>query len=113
MERSTDLGIVSESGCRRIGWRQHRDLGRGHESARFKVHVLSVDIGVPGKFGMQVRKGVGCSCPSCIIKLATQLGVEGCREKNFAIGKLVGVLRGNTPLEVIVEVIDDAELSST
>src|SRR5882757_3654968 len=90
------------------------DFDVGKDPASLKVHVLPVHIIVPGKFGMDVREGVRHSVLVGRIQLWSQCRVEGKRENNFPSSyKLVRVLHGNAPLEVVSEVVNGAEFSRT
>src|SRR6476661_6032636 len=90
------------------------DFDIGKEPARLKVHVLPVHIVVPGKFGMDVGESVWRSGLIGSIQLRSQCRVEGKRENNFPGSyKLVRVLHGNAPLELVSEVVNGAEFSRT
>src|SRR4249919_4276662 len=111
MEASANRRMLNESGPadRHVG-----DFDVGKEPASLKVHVLPVYIIIPGKFGMDVGEGVRCSCLIGSIQLWSQGRVEGKRENNFPSSyKLVRVLHGYAPLEVVSEVIHRPELRRT
>src|SRR5260221_8336305 len=90
------------------------DFDGSEEPASLQMHVLPVHIVVPGKFGMDVRECIWHRGLVGSVKLGSQSRVEGKWEDNFpGAHKLVRVLYGYAPLELVSEMVDGPELRRT
>src|SRR4029077_8316011 len=99
--------MVIKSGPGHIG-----DLCRSKDATGFKMEMPPVPIIVQSELGMDVRECIGRTYRLPRIKLRHEHGIEG-QGEGCCSRKLVRVLDPNSPLEMVAEVVNGAEFSST
>src|SRR5580698_654218 len=74
--------------------------------------MLAVHIGVPSHLGMEVGEKIWCTHNGVLINLRKQCSIECCWV-GYVDPVLVRILYRYCPLEMVVEVVSDAEFRRT